>query len=95
MIFDDREMFRYSGVELPFLSRTGSSASVFSEIRKYPCYMRVTSSLKFKGSLIGTHKSDRGLSHAFLNSNMYCWYAVVIFLKHLSLVAWSLEFQSR
>ena len=30
-IFDEWDMFRFSGVELPFLSRTDSSASVFSK----------------------------------------------------------------
>ena len=82
-------MFRFSGVELPFLSRTDSSTSVFSENRKYPCYMRVTTgSLKFEVSLFGMHKkSGRDRPHAFKKLNMHCWYAVVTLLKQPTLVA--------
>ena len=59
-------MFRFSGVELPFQSRTDSSASVIFENRKYPCcLMRVISSLKFQVSLFEKYHQGRSFLTSF------------------------------
>ena len=68
MLFDDSNTFRFfSGVDLPFLSRTDTyCASVLKNIYWiYLCLMRFISSLNCEVSLFEKYQSRKDFSRAF------------------------------